>query len=134
VPIEACLDALARFRSYCETDPLVLAAFLGGSFAAGRAREDSDIDVYVISTEEDYAELWARRIDFVRPMGEPELVEDHPNFEGLGVDLVHFELAGAVSGEVAYGHTGNFMAMHGGSYEVLLDRTGLLDGVTFPLL
>ena len=84
--------------------------------------------------EENYAELWARRLDFVRPMGDPALVDDHPNFEGLGFDLVHFELDDGVTGEVAYGHTGNFMAMHGGPYEVFVDRTGLLDGVTFPLL
>ena len=51
-------------------------------------------------------------------MGDPELVDDHPDFEGLGFDLVHFELAGGVSGEVAYAHTGNFMEMHGGPYEV----------------
>ena len=52
---EACLAAIARFRAACEREPIVLAAFLGGSFAAGTAREDSDVDVYVISTEEDYA-------------------------------------------------------------------------------
>ena len=113
---------------------MVLAAFLGGSFAAGRAREDSDVDVYVISREEDYAELWERRLDFVAPMGKAELIGEHPNFEGLGFDLVHFELEDGVTGEVAYGHTGNFMAIHGGPYEVLVDRAGLLDGVVFPLL
>src|SRR5262245_29120232 len=118
MPIEACLDAIARFRAYCEDDPLVLAAFLGGSFAAGRAREDSDVDVYVISAEEAYRQLWERRLDFVRPMGDAELVEDHRNFEGLGFDLVHFELVGGVTGEVAYAHTGNFMATHGGPHEV----------------
>ena len=112
----------------------MLAAFLGGSFAAGRAREDSDVDVYVISREEDYAELWARRLDFVAPMGVAALTSDHPDFEGLGFDIVHFELEDGVTGEVAYGHTGNFMAMHGGPYEVFVDRTGLLDGVVFPLL
>ena len=67
-------------------------------------------------------------------MGEPELKRDFPNFEGLGFDLVHFELADGVTGEVAFGHTGNFMAMHGGPYEVLADRTGLLEDVTFPML
>jgi hypothetical protein len=61
-------------------------------------------------------------------------VTDHPDFEGLGFDLVHFELAGGVTGEVAYGHPGNFLTMHGGPYEVFFDRAGLLDGVTFPLL
>ena len=40
--------------------------------------------------------------------------------------------AGAGGG--AAGLTGNFMQMHGGPYEVFVDRIGLLDGVTFPLL
>jgi len=132
--IEDCLAAIDRFRFFCEREPIVLAAFLGGSFAAGTAREDSDVDVYVISSADDYPILWARRLAFVRPMGKPERVVDLPNFEGLGFDLVHFELAGGVTGEVAYAHTENFMAMHGGPYEVFVDRTGLLDGVTFPLL
>jgi hypothetical protein len=39
-----------------------------------------------------------------------------------------------VDGEIAFGHTRTFMALHGGPYEVLLDRVGLLDDVHFPLL
>ena len=35
----------------------------------GTAREDSDVDVYVLSTEEDYAELWFRRLEFVQAYG-----------------------------------------------------------------
>jgi hypothetical protein len=134
VPIAGCLAAIERFRAACQHDPLVLAAFLGGSFAAGTADEESDVDVYVVSREEDYAQLWARRLDFVRPMGEPRHVVDVPNFEGLGFDLVHFECVDGVTGEVAYGHAGNVMKMHGGPYEVFVDRTGLLEGVVFPLL
>jgi len=112
----------------------VVAAWLGGSFAAGTATEESDIDVYAVSSEEDYARLWERRGAFVAALGEPELVEDHPNFEGLGFDLVHFELVGGVTGEIAFGHAGNFLSLHGGPHEVLVDRIGLLDGVSFPLL
>jgi predicted nucleotidyltransferase len=134
MPIDACRAAIASFRAACERDPLVAAAYLGGSFAAGRANEDSDVDVYVVSLEDDYAQLWARRLDFVHAMGQPERVAELANFEGLGFDIVHFELAGGVTGEVACGHTGNFMQMHGGPYEVFVDRIGLLDGVTFPLL
>jgi predicted nucleotidyltransferase len=132
--IETCRVAIAHFAEACRRDQLVLAAFLGGSFAADTARDDSDVDVYVVSREENYPELWARRLDFVRAMGEIARARDFPDFEGLGFDLVHFELQGGVTGEVAFGHTGNFLNMHGGPYEVLVDRTGLLDGVTFPLL
>jgi predicted nucleotidyltransferase len=134
VPIEACLAAIARFAGECDADPLVVAAFLGGSFAAERATEASDVDVYVVSAEQDYGQLWAERLRLVEAMGRPELVVDHLDFEGLGFDLVHFELADGVTGEVAFGHTGNFLKMHGGPHQVLVDRTGLLEGVTFPLL
>jgi predicted nucleotidyltransferase len=134
VPIAACRAAIERFRAACACDELVRAAFLGGSFAAGRATERSDVDVYVVVREADYDRLWERRRVFVEAMGAPVLVEEHRDFEGLGFDLVHFELADGVTGEVAYAHTGNFLRTHGGPHEVLVDRDGLLDGVAFPLL
>jgi hypothetical protein len=37
----------------------------------------------------------------------------------------------AVYGELALGHTGKFRVMHGGPHEVLVDKMGLLSGVTF---
>jgi predicted nucleotidyltransferase len=83
VPVELCRAAIDRFRANCEREPLVLAAFLGGSFAAGTADESSDVDVYLVSREEDYPRLWARRLDFVRAMGSPERLLELPNFEGL---------------------------------------------------
>jgi predicted nucleotidyltransferase len=131
---EACRAVIARFREACEAEPLVVAAWLGGSFAAGRATEASDVDVYAVSYERDYARLWKSRGALVEALGRPVRQDDHRNFEGLGFDLVHFELDDRVSGEIAFGHIGNFLGLHGGPHEVLLDRIGLLDGVSFPLL
>jgi predicted nucleotidyltransferase len=131
---DACRAAIARFRDACEREPLVAAAWLGGSFAAGRATETSDVDVYAVSSEPEYRLLWDKRGALVAAMGKPLRRDDHPDFEALGFDLVHFELADGVSGEIAFGHTGNFLTLHGGPHEVLVDRTGLLDGVSFPLL
>jgi predicted nucleotidyltransferase len=111
----------------------VLAAFLGGSLAAGTARPDSDVDLYVVTRKEDYEALWEKRVDFVRSWGEPRTLEDVRDFEGLGFDLVIFELADGVEGELAFGHDGNLLSLHGGPYEPLVDRIGLLDGVVFPL-
>jgi hypothetical protein len=111
----------------------VLAAFLGGSLAAGTARVDSDVDLYVITREEDYEALWSRRADFMRSWGEPRSLEDVRDFEGLGFDMVRFELPNGVEGELAFGHDGNLLSLHGGPYEVLVDRIGVLDGVVFPL-
>jgi hypothetical protein len=70
----------------------------------------------------------------VESWGDVLVLRDFENFEALGFDLVQFELADGVRGELAVGHTGNFLTMHGGPYETYVDRTGLLDGVVFPLL
>jgi len=49
------IAAIERFSCACVEHPLVVAAFLGGSYAAGRAREDSDIDLYLITEPFHYA-------------------------------------------------------------------------------
>lgn len=131
---DACWAAIARFSAACGQEPLVVAAWLGGSFAARRATEESDVDVYVVSHERDYELLWNKRGTLVEAMGTPVRADDHLNFEGLGFDLVHFELTVGVFGEIAFGHTGNFRSLHGGPHDVLVDRIGLLDNVSFPLL
>lgn len=131
---DAYRAAMERFRAASAADNLVLAAFLGGSYAAGRATESSDLDVYVITKREDYEAFWARRHEFVAAWGEPVSLEDVVDFEGLGFDMVLFEFTDGVEGELAFGHTENFTVIHGGPYEVYVDREGLLDGVEFPLL
>jgi hypothetical protein len=90
--------------------------------------------VYVVARQEDYEALWADRHEFIRSWGEPVTLEDRPNFEGLGFDLVAFEFADGVEGEVAFAHRGNMLAMHGGPYTPLHDPEGVLSGVVFPLL
>jgi len=127
-------DAIARFGVAAAAAPLVLAAFLGGSYAAGRETETSDLDVYVIARRADYDLLWARRHSFIASWGEPLSLEDVVDFEGLGFDMVLFAFADGVHGELAFGHTENFLTIHGGPYDVMVDREGLLDGVEFPLL
>jgi predicted nucleotidyltransferase len=113
---------------------LIVAAFLGGSYAAGTPREDSDVDVYVVSHEAQYVELWSRRHHLLRAWDEPVFEEDVVNFERLGFDMLRFAFADTVHGEIAFGHTGNFRSLHGGPHVTLVDRIGLLDGVVFPLL
>ena len=130
---EQARSAIAAFEASCERDPLVVAAFLGGSYAAGTETDASDIDVYAVTAEGDYARFYERREQFMRSWGDPLRLTDHPDFEGLGFDLIDFEFADGVWGQLALGHTGNFMALHGGPHRVLVDKPGLLDGVTFPL-
>ena len=122
-----------RFRATCEEEPRVVAAFLGGSVAAGTADDVSDLDLYVVSEEADYATFFAEREGFVRSWGEPVFVGETLDFEGFGFDMVHFVLADGVWGELACGHTGNVRSLHGGPHETLVDKTGILEGVSFPL-
>jgi Nucleotidyltransferase domain len=125
--------AVKRFQITCERDPQIVAAFLGGSLAAGTADEVSDLDVYAVTREPDYAEFFTRRELFMQSWGRPVFLADTLNFEGLGFDMVHFVLDDGVNGELALGHTGNFRVLHGGAHKVLVDKIGLLDSVTFPL-
>jgi hypothetical protein len=125
---------MERFRAAAEAEPLVLAAFLGGSYAAGRATDTSDLDVYIVTEHADYDAFWLARRDFMNAWGDPVWLEDVVDFEGLGFDMVRFCFADGVHGELACGHTENFMSIHGGPYEVYVDRSELLDGVVFPLL
>ena len=131
---EEFVRAVDRFGTACAEHPLVVAAFLGGSYAAGTERDDSDIDVYVVTRQEDYDAFVAGRSAFMESWGGVVWTEDVWNFEELGFDMIRFRHGDGVWGELALGHTGNFMALHGGPHRVLVDKTGLLDGVTFPLL
>lgn len=130
---EASLAAVDRFRDACEREPAVQAAFLGGSFAAGTADEVSDLDLYVLTTREQYDEFYARRRDFMSAWGELVFFDETRDFEGFGFDMLHFVMADGVWGEVALGHPGNMYELHGGPYRTLVDKTGLLDGVSFPM-
>jgi hypothetical protein len=128
------MAAIERFRVACAEHPLVVAAFLGGSYAAGTARPDSDVDLYVVINPADYPAFIEGRQRFMRSWGDPTKLEDVWNFEGLGFDMTTFEMADGVYGEVAYGTTTNLTTLHGGPHEVLVDKARVLAGVTFPLL
>ena len=128
------IAAIESFRRACVEHPLVVAAFLGGSYAAGRAREDSDIDLYLITEPVHYAAFLEDRRRFMGSWGTPTRVEDVWNFEGLGFDMMVFALETGVHGEVALGTTETMMKMHGGPHDVLVDKSGVLAGVSFPLL
>jgi Nucleotidyltransferase domain len=131
---EQAQAAIGRFAGACDEHGLVTAAFLGGSYAARTATNSSDLDLYVVTEQADYPEFFADRLDFVLSWTDGALVTDMPNFEGLGFDMLGFECPERVWGQVALGHTGNMMALHGGPHDVLVDKRGLLRDVTFPLL
>src|SRR5882762_5340673 len=76
---DAYRTAMERFSAAAAADEFVLAAFLGGSYAAGRATETSDLDVYVVTRRDDYDAFWARRHDFVRSEEHTSELQSHLN-------------------------------------------------------
>lgn len=122
--------AVERFRALCQADPRIVAAFVGGSLATGTADEYSDIDVYLIIADEEYASFFADRAAFMRQLGEPVFLED---FDGFGFDMVLFIFEDGIKGELALAKASSFLHIHEGPYRVLVDKTGLLKEVTFPI-
>jgi predicted nucleotidyltransferase len=117
---------LRRFVAACEQDQRVVAAFLGGSLAAGGADEWSDLDIYLITTDEAYEDFLHSREAFIRRLGEPIFLEDF--------DLPYmlfFVFADGTEGELGSGCESRFLDMHKGPYKVLLDKKGILAGVEF---
>jgi len=123
--------AIARFQKSCLYDPSIVAAFLGGSLAGGSADQVSDVDIYAVTRESNYPAFFARRQAFMESWARPVFLADTVDFEGLGFDMLHFVLVDGVHGELALGHTQNFRRLHGGPHKVLVDKIGLLPGVTF---
>ncbi len=117
-----------RFVTACQADARIVAAFLGGSYATGAADAHSDLDLYVITTDEAYEEFLAGRAAFVHRIGEPLFLEDFGK-----ADRYFFILADGTEGEVGVGHASYFMHIHGGAHTVLVDKQALLTGVDFPL-
>ena len=77
-------ETMESCRAASETDPRVVAAFVGGSLATGTADEYSDLDLYLITTDEQYDSFFAERVAFMCQLGEPVFLED---FNGFGFDL-----------------------------------------------
>jgi predicted nucleotidyltransferase len=123
-------EAIERFRAASQADPRIVAAFVGGSLAAGTADEYSDLDLYLITPDEEYANFFAGRAAFMRQLGEPVLLED---FDGFGFDMVLFIFEDGIKGELALAKASGFLHIHDGPYRVLVDKIGLLKGVTFPV-
>jgi predicted nucleotidyltransferase len=119
-----------RFIAACQADERVVAAFLGGSYARGTADTCSDLDLYLITTDEAYNDFYSGREAFLRLLGEPVFLGD---FNGYGFDMVNYIFADGTEGELVLGRESNFTHIHGGPYRVLLDKKRILAGAVFPL-
>jgi len=116
-----------RFVAACQADARIMAAFLGGSYATGAADAHSDLDLYLITTDEAYEGFLAEREAFVRGLGTLLFLED------WGTPYCYFFLfSDGTEGELWIGRVGRFKHIHGGAYTILLDKPGMLEGVDFP--
>lgn len=117
---------LERFVAACEQDERVVAAFLGGSLAAGKADEWSDLDIYLITTDESYQDFAAGFRAFVGRLGQPLFLESFGRS-----DTLFFIFADDTEGEISLGSESAFLDIHDGPYKVLVDKKGILEGVKF---
>lgn len=116
------------FVAACQTDERVVAAFLGGSSARDAADAYSDLDLYLITTDEAYEDFFAGRAAFIRQLGEPVFLED---YQGGGADFVFFTFLDGTEVELGLGRQSHFTHIHAGAYRVLLDKLGCLSGAVF---
>jgi len=107
---------LHRFIATCQRDERVAAAFLGGSFAKASNDAYSDLDLYVIITDEGYDGFFAARENIIRALGEPLFLEV---FRDYGFDLLLFIFADGTEGELGLGRASNFTHIHGGPNQLL---------------
>ena len=119
--------AVERFVTACQADERVLAAILGGSYAAGTADAYSDIDLGLITTDEAYDDFCAGYEAFIRLLGEPVFLEtfDSPN------NAVFFIFPDDTEGELLIGRESRFKHIHVEPHRVLLDKKGILAGAVF---
>lgn len=114
-----------RFVAATAADDRVIAAVIYGSYARGNPDEHSDLDLGVITTDAAYAEFAAGREAFVRRLGAPVLMEDFGSTTHLFLIF-----ADGAEVELALGRASETHQNHGGAFHVLLDKQGILAGVT----
>jgi predicted nucleotidyltransferase len=121
---------LEQLRTRLQSDDRVAALFLGGSHAAGAADEYSDLDLYLITTDEAYESLRSERQALMHSLGEIVFLEEHSDF---GFLMLLFMYADGVHGEMALAPARDLHEVHGGPHIALLDREGLLGGRVFEI-
>src|SRR5688572_14446913 len=118
-------NILNRFVEACQADQRVVAAFLIGSNAKGEADEYSDLDLYVVTTDEGFDDFAATRETFARSLGEPLFLEDFGSS-----NIVFLMFADGSDVEIYYtsesGSGGFFYA----PYKALLDKKDITARLT----
>ena len=115
---------LERFVKACQSDDRIVAAFLVGSYVKGKADEHSDLDFYLITTDEAYDDFVSRRESFVRLLGEPLFMED---FDLPGIVFLIFQDGSEV--EISYVRESQASHVFNEPFKVLMDKKNITEGV-----
>lgn len=115
---------LVRFIKACQSDDRIVAALLVGSYVKGKADEHSDLDLYLITTDQAYDDFVSGRESFVRLLGEPLFMED---FDLPGIVFLIFPDGSEV--EVSYVRESQVNYVVNEPFEVLLDKKNITVGV-----
>ena len=118
-------DIVDRFLAACQADDHIVTAFLTGSCAKGTADKFSDLDLFMITTDEAYEDFLVERASFIHLLGKPLLIEDFGR-----VSCVIFSNAAEV--DIWFGCESKLQDISCGPYKALLDKKGILAGRVFP--
>src|SRR3990172_12061263 len=114
--IELLHRLVKKFANLCEAEERILAAFLGGSLAAGTADEWSDLDLYIVVEAAQYESFFKARRQFLGQWAPAVFLED---FNEFGFDMLIFFLENGVQGELGMAEDRQFAHIHGGPTRVL---------------
>jgi predicted nucleotidyltransferase len=113
-----------RFMTACQTDDRVAAALHVGSYVKDLADEHSDLDLYVITTDNGYKDFIASRSTFVERLGEPLFME---NFDQP--DFVFLIFADGSEVEISFGRATQLNEILNDPFKVLLDKKNITPGL-----
>lgn len=114
---------LERFVKVCQSDARIAAAVLVGSYAKGKADDYSDLDLFLITTDEAYDDFLAGREAFIRRLGEPLFMED---FELPGIVFLIFADGSEV--ELSHVREGEADSIFNEPFKTLLDKKNITAG------
>jgi len=106
-----------RFVGACQADKRIVAAFLVGSYASGAADEYSDLDLFIVITDEDFDDFYSNRTAFMHLLGDPVFLEDFGN-----PNIVFYTFADGSEGELGLYSESQLESMLTGPFIVLLER------------
>lgn len=120
---------IERFRAVCLADERILAAGLFGSLACGAGDAYSDIDLFVVIRQTSCDAFGGACLDFLARLGKPVYARSRPCF---GHRELVFCLDNGANGELHIGCDGRLEDLCHGPHQVLVDKAGVLEGLSFP--